>query len=135
MANPEITEKYEDVLQNLEFPIITIYRHQPDLIDAEALTAIEALIRIYGAEAQGKAIGTRPVRGIAKSVMEAVQQMCELRLGRASLPEGDQPMPDVPAITVSELVECLKQIQSSIKFWSRERGRQGYLSYVNNFIV
>jgi len=29
--------EYEDVLQNLEFAIIQVYRERPDLIDAEVL--------------------------------------------------------------------------------------------------
>ncbi len=137
MDKQEFTEKYEAVLQNLEFPIITLYRETGDLIDAEALTAIEALIRIYGAEAQGKAIAARPVRGIAGRVMDSVQYICELRVGRVPLALKDErgEVMEIATITVSELVDCLKQIQSSIKFWSKQRGRQGYLSYVSEFFM
>jgi hypothetical protein len=136
MDRQEFTAKYEDVLQNLEFPIVTYYRQHSELIDGEALTAIETLIRIYGAEAQGKQIGARPVRGIASQVMTAVQQVCEWRLGReqpADIAGSLPPSTDMSIITVNELVDCLKQIQSSIKFWSKQGGRQGYLKYVNGF--
>lgn len=131
-----VEEEHQDVLQNLEFAIIDVYRETPDLIDAEVLTAIESLIRTYGAEAQGKSIGSRPLRGISKEVAEAVREMCEFRLGRANPtdPEGNA-VETPPPISLEVLVDCLKRIQSSIKFWTKERGRQGYLNYVQQFIV
>jgi hypothetical protein len=36
----------------------------------------------------------------------------------------------VPLITKDEMVKCLRRIASSIKFWTEERGRQGYLTFV-----
>lgn len=129
-----IEDEYQDVLQNIEFGIIQVYRETPDLIDAEVLTAIDALVRLYGAEAQGKTIGTRPVRGIAKQVMESVQEMCEWRLGRSQLQNtGDFPEAPSPK-SLDEIVACLKRIQSSIKFWTQKGGRQGYLNFIRPFI-
>lgn len=46
-----IEEDHQDVLQNIEFGIVQVYRETPGLIDAEVLTAIDALVRLYGAEA------------------------------------------------------------------------------------
>jgi hypothetical protein len=100
------------------------------------LTAIDALIRLYGAEAQGKSLSPRPVRGIAKQVMEPVQAMCEWRLGRSTLQdEAEHPIESPPPKTVDEIVACLKRIQSSIKLWTQKGGRQGYLNFVQQFIV
>jgi hypothetical protein len=132
----KVEEEFEDVLQNIEFSIIQIYRNDPDLIDAEVLTAIEALIRFYSAEAQGKSFSTRQVRGLSKQVMESVQSMCEWRLGRAAPYEQEtKSIESPPPKTIDEIVVCLKRIQSSIKFWSQKGGRQGYLSFVQKFIV
>jgi hypothetical protein len=131
-----VEEEYQDVLQNLEFAIIAVYRETPDLIDAEVLTAIESLIRTYGAEAQGKSIGFRPIRGLSKAVAEAVQDMCELRLGRSAPVDAQgNPVEAPPSIPLEVLVDCLKRIQSSIKLWTKQRGRQGYLDYVQQFIL
>jgi HEAT repeat protein len=131
-----IEEEHQDVLQNIEFGIIQVYREKSDLIDAEVLTAIDALVRLYGAEAQGKTLSPRSVRGIAKQVMESVQAMCEWRLGRSRLEDiegkfGELPPPE----SIDVIVECLKRIQSSIKFWTQKGGRQGYLNFVKQFIV
>ncbi|MGI0486761.1 hypothetical protein ACN4EK_15075 [Pantanalinema rosaneae CENA516] len=130
-----IEEEHQDVLQNLEFAIINLYRQTPDLIDAEVLTAIEALIRTYSAEAQGKSVSNRPIRGLSQTVAEAVKQMCEFRLGRSHPVDAESDLGELPPpISVDILVACLKRIQSSIKFWSKREGRQGYLNYVQQFI-
>jgi hypothetical protein len=130
-----VEEEHQDVLQNLEFSIIQVYRDEPDLIDAEVLTAIEALVRRYGAEAQGKTISNRPIREIAKRVMEAVQTMCEWRLGRFVLQDDKgNPVESPSPKTVDDIVACLKRIQSSIRFWTQKGGRQGYLQFIQQFI-
>ncbi|MCY7322599.1 MAG: hypothetical protein LH660_12575 [Phormidesmis sp. CAN_BIN36] len=128
-----IEEEYEDVPQNIESGIIQIYKENPDLIDAEVATALEALVRIYGAEAQGKSVSTRPIRGVSKKVMESVQQMCEWRLGRViDIPKGIAQASST--VEVDAIVACLKRIQSSIKLWTQKGGRQGYLTFVSQFI-
>jgi hypothetical protein len=134
-----VEEDHLDVLQNLEFAIIEVYKKTPDLIDAEVLTAIESLIRTYGAEAQGKSIGARPIRGVSQLVAERVKLMCELRLERSpsanpGMELTNQAIGDLPKISLEVLVACLKRIQSSIHFWTKKNGRQGYLDYIQRFI-
>jgi hypothetical protein len=131
-----VETEHQDVLQNLEFAIISVYRQTPDLIDAEVLTAIDSLIWTYSAEAQGKSIGSRPIRGLSKEVADAVKEMCEVRLGRSAWVDSEgNSLEGPPAISLDILVDCLKRIQSSIKFWTKKHGRQGYLDYVQQFIV
>jgi hypothetical protein len=129
-------QEYEDVLQNLEFAIIQVYRERPDLIDAEVLMAIESLIRVYSAQAEGKSISSRPLRGLSQQVASSVQQMCEWRLGRVTLPDADgTPLTEAPTPkTPNEIVGCLKRIQSSIRLWTKKGGRQGYLNFVSEFL-
>ncbi len=43
-------EKNLDVLQNIEFGIIQVYRADPSLLDADAKDAIDALVHLYRAE-------------------------------------------------------------------------------------
>lgn len=126
----EIEEEYQDILLNIEFSIISIYREAPELIDAEVLTAIDALVRFYSAQAQGKSPAVPSVRGISKLVMERVMEQVQLMFELEKSNLRDAPTP----ISFEVVVACLKRIQSSIKFWSKKSGRQGYLSYVNQFI-
>jgi len=130
-------DKSVDVLQNLESAIIPVYRERSELIDAEVLMAIESLIRVYSAQAQGKSISSRrPLRGLSQQVASSVQQMCEWRLGRVSLTDAEgNPLSETPTPkTQNEIVDCLKTIQSSLRFWTKERGRQGYLNFVSEFL-
>lgn len=132
MMDAEI--EHQDVLQNIEFAIKQVYREHPDLIDEEVLTAMEALIRRYGAEAQGKTLSSRPVRGIAGEVMQAVQEICEVRLGRQSLTDEAGNLDFLEPQSLDVIVACLKRLQSSIKFWTKRGGRQGYLEYMQQFL-
>jgi hypothetical protein len=127
-----IEDQHLDVLQNIEFAIIQVYELTPDLIDTEVLKAIEALTRIYSAEDQGKAGSSLTIRGISAEVAEQVKAVCELRLGRSSIDNQEIDRSMAPK-TLTNIVDCLKRIQSSIKFWTQKGGRQGYLNYVKNF--
>jgi hypothetical protein len=123
-----VEDQHLDVLQNIEFAIMQVYESTPDLIDTEVLKAIEAVTRIYSAEAQGRSGSALTVRGISAEVAEQVKETCEMRLGRAiDIDESIEPK------TLTDIVDCLKRIQSSIKFWTQKGGRQGYLNFVQNF--
>jgi hypothetical protein len=125
-----VEDQHLDVLQNIEFAIMQVYESTPDLIDAEVLKAIETMTRIYSAEAQGKSGSSLTIRGISAEVAEQVKWACEIRLGRASVGDVDESMEPK---TLTDIVDCLKRIQSSIKFWTQKGGRQGYLKFVQNF--
>jgi hypothetical protein len=132
-----VEEEHFDVLQNMEFEIVQIYRWRSlrlaestsDLIDAEVLNAIESLIHIYNLEVKGGFAASPKVKGISATVAAAVKDACEIRLGRGS--NADEL---IEPKTVQNIVDCLKRIQSSIKFWTKKSGRKGYLDYINKFI-
>ncbi len=130
-------EQYKDVLQNIEFGIVRVYRQHPDLVDWDALNAIEALIRQYNAEVKGRQPHPRPLHGLAQEVYDSVAPLCELRLGREQLLDEDDEPVDLPMepISLEEMIACLKRIRKSINLWTQEGGRQGYLEYVNRFIA
>jgi hypothetical protein len=125
-----VEDQHLDVLQNIEFAIMQVYESNPDLIDAEVLKAIENMTRIYSAEAQGKSGSSLTIRGISAEVAAQVKETCEIRLGRASVIDIDETMEPK---TLTDIIDCLKRIQSSIKFWTQKGGRQGYLNFVKNF--
>jgi len=128
-------EKYEDVLQNIEFGIIQVYREHPEMMDWDVLNAINALIRVYQAETRGQPTLELTLAPLAEETFDAAHAMCNWRLGRAQLIEEDnQPVElDMSPKTVDEILACLKRIRRSIDHWSKRGGRQGYLSFVNDF--
>ena len=125
-------EKNLDVLQNIEFGIIEVYRADPSLLDADAKDAMDALVRHYHAEEDQHTPPRVNLGERAQLVFLSVQKMCEWRLGRSSFPDGGGEM--VAGTSVSELVKSLRQIQKSIPRWSRQGGRKGYLDFVSQYL-
>ena len=121
-----------DVLQNIEFGIIQVYRADPSLIDFDAKDAIDALVRHYHAEEEQRTPPAMKLSERAERVFQSVQKMCEWRLGRSPSP-GEAPEFEV-GIPVSDLVKALRKIQKSIPLWSRQGGRKGYLDFVIQYL-
>lgn len=131
-----IEEEYEDVLQNLEFGIIQVYRQNRSLLDSDVSDALEALIRLYRSEQGNRS--PRPSRFDQRTqqVFDSVKAWCDFRLGRTDLtnPDGQRVL-DVTPLSIDELVACLKRIEKSVRRWTKQNGRQGYLNFVEPFIV
>jgi hypothetical protein len=41
---------------------------------------------------------------------------------------------DLEPKTVDEIIACLKRIRRSIQFWQKKGGRQGYLTFISEFV-
>ncbi len=147
-------EQYMDVLQIIEFAIMQVYRAQPELSDYNVEKALGALVRVYQSQVTGRAAPKLRLREIEQDVFNAVKGMCDWRLGNTELERPD----DVPddavaddatdsadeaaamlagpdAKTPEEIVACLKRIRKSVGIWTRKGGRQGYLTYIAQFIM
>lgn len=129
-------EKYEDVLQNIEFALMQLYHVHPEMLDWDALEGVGALIRVYQAEARNKPPPALKLKALHQEIFDSVQAMCEWRLGRGQLPDKQvgaadaQPAPR----TVVEIVECLKRVRRSIELWTKELGRRGYYEFVGGYV-
>ncbi len=128
----DITETHLEVLQNIEFAIVQVYRADQSLLDADAKDAIDALVRHYHAEEQQHTPPTMTLSGRAERVFRSVQTICEWRLGKSPFP-GQTTIRE-SATPVSELVKCLREIQKSIPRWTRQNGRKGYLDFVIEYL-
>jgi hypothetical protein len=130
-------ERYQDVLQNIEFGIVSVYHDHPEMSDWEALSAVEALIRRYRAEVKGRQAGPPSLDPLTEEVYYSVERLCEWRLGRKPLlvdKEGQPREVSSNSVTLDEIVDCLKRVRKSINRWTRLGGRQGYLTFVEQFI-
>ena len=125
-------EKNLDVLQNIEFGIVEVYRADRSLLDIDVKDAIDALIRHYHAEEEQRTPPVMRLGDRAQTVFQSVQGMCEWRLGRPSFHDATV-MPE-STIPLSELMACLREIQKSIPRWSRQGGRKGYLDFVSQYL-
>lgn len=135
--NGRIEDHYLDVLQNIEAAIVQVYREHPELADGNVDLALEGLVRLYQAEARGRAAPVLRLRELEQQVYDGVKEMCDWRMHRTrpDPQESDEPvlLPGTP-LTVEEIVACLKRIRKSIALWTKQGGRQGYLDYIAQFI-
>ncbi len=132
----KIEEEFEDVLQNLEFALVQVYRTHSEMTDWDAETAVSSLLRTYTAEERGRKPPTLQLRPLVQETYDNMQAMCEVRLGRSQMTDDSGEAVDIPfePIAVSDLVLCLKRIRKSIQLWRKEGGRRGYFEFVRNFL-
>ena len=134
-VNVRVEEEYADVLQNIEAAIITVFDGNPSVVDRDVLAAIDALIGAYQREKRNRIGVARCPPGRARAVYEQCHHVCEWRLGRQLLNEGETVGIDFQSeeLAVPELISCLKRIRKSIRLWHKQGGRQGYLKYIRQF--
>lgn len=120
-----------DVLQNLEFAVIRVWRKHREMSDHVAARAYEAAFERYRAEARGHEPKPCTLTGLDREVFDAVVEIGEWRLGRGrSIDPVGEPIPPLP---VAELVDCLRYVRKSVDRHTRIEGRQGYLTFVERF--
>lgn len=133
-----IEEQYQDVFQNIETFIIAVYRENLELTNWDVENALEALIRHYQAEWRGRE--PRPVHLSTerkRDVYDAVHSVCEWRLGRtpATTKDGETTSLPLEPLSLEEIVAILKRLRKSVRFWQKRGGNQGYLQYIDRFIL
>lgn len=124
-------DRYLDVLQNIEVAAIEVYRSDPELVDGEVEKALSGLITAYNARKNGKSLDLASLRLNERSekVFRAVYEICEWRLGSGS---SSPSHPEVRSLT--EVVACLQRVRKSVRRWTKERGRRGYLNFVQEYL-
>jgi hypothetical protein len=135
MSNFE--DEYLDVLQNIEYAIVSIYRQNPELTDYEVDKVLNTLIRAFQAE-QGQRTFTKPALSpSSEQVYAAVQFVSDLRLGRENSESKDigSSVSTPEPITVDEMIDCLKRIRKSVEKWNKQGGTRGYLQFIDQFIL
>lgn len=128
-------EENLDVLQNLEFAIVEVWRAHPEMTDYTAQRAYEAARQFYRAEHRGQPPKPPALTGLDATAFAALKQMCEFRLGRAAgppPPEGE--VVPVTPISLEKLISCLQELAKSVERHTRSGGRQGYLQFIDGFL-
>jgi hypothetical protein len=129
-------DKYLDVLQNIEFAIVSVYQEHADLRDREVMQALDAAIEFYRADMRGHTPKPHKLQGRPAVIFGRVQEMSEYRRGRAAFEdaEGQQRIPPGEEKTAEEILSCLRQIRKSVERWSNQAGPQGYLQFVSEYV-
>jgi hypothetical protein len=129
-----IEEEHQDVLQNIELTVATLYKSHPEMTDHAVLRTYEALVDVYASEFSGRPPRLIPPPGLEADLFQDAHQVCQWRLGRTKLKtsEGEGIVPE--PIDVQTLINCLKRLITSVKKWNKRGGRQGYLSFMTQFV-
>ena len=132
----DVEKDHLDVLQNIEFAIVSVHQRQPALVDFDVDAALNALMAYYQARAVGRE--ARPVRlnERAQQVYEMMETMCDWRMGDETLVSADMKsrVPRPEPVTTDVIVACLKRIRKSVEKWNKQGGRQGYLTFIERFV-
>jgi len=128
-----LEDTHLDVLQNIEFAIVSVYRKQHDLRDLDVMRALDALIDVYRAEARGRIPKDISLPEPEGTVFQRAKEMCEFRLGRQVAATRIQ-VPFEGETTVNDIVACLRKIRRSVERWNKRGGQQGYLQFVSEFV-
>ena len=128
---------HQDVLQNIEFAIVSVYRRNSGLADYDVEKALNALISDYQAQLQDQTAKAPRMTTLTQQVFDSVKAMCEWRLGREALvSEENQSQMMIPdPISVDVIIASLKRIRKSVRKWNKRGGRQGYLQFIDQFIL
>lgn len=119
----KLEETFEDEFRAIESSIIGIYRNNPELVDSQVERAVNASIGLHNAALKGVTPKQHSLSGLELEVFESMQQL------NSSFLQGE------PAImTVNELLGCLKRLRKSVQRWNKQLGRQGYLTFVSQFL-
>ncbi len=130
-----VEDEYMDVLQNIEFAIVSTYRRHRDMVDHDVRRTLEAVMDRYKAEKIGRAPRQVSLSPTEQELFQAVQGMCQWRLGRESVIVAGTEQPPAPTPkTVDEILLCLKRLIKSVQTWNRERGQQGYLDFIIQYV-
>jgi len=121
-------------MQNLEFPVARLYRRHPELTDYAVLRTYEALLQAYSAEVTLRQPKPVVAEGLEAELLRDIKQVCEWQLGRGSLLPSQDEAPECEPLDVPTLVLCLKRLVKSVNKWTTHRGRQGYLTFMTQFV-
>ncbi len=121
-----------DILQNLEFSVVEVWRANREMSDYSALRAYESAFQLYRAERRGYQPKAPSLTGLDAAAFAAVKSMCEFRLGRGNNPVSG--VEDILPVPLEKLVDCLRELAKSVERHTRMGGRQGYLTFVDRFL-
>ena len=137
-----LEDRHPDILQNIEFAIVNVYRDDPGLRDNDVIKALDALISHTQRLAMGRESSPPDLLPSSEDVYNAVVGILDFR---SETDEEDEQETEERRPRFSRALRkttrediylaCLRKIHKSAKRWNRERGERGYLDFVSNYIL
>ena len=126
----EFEDKYADVLQNIEWSLLKTTRDHPELCDHDMLRVLEHVLLFYKNRQNSSIKNT--LNQLNQEIFDTVIAICEFRLGKNI---STSKITSVKPITLEELFLCLKRIEKSINFWTKNGGRKGYINFASPYAL
>lgn len=129
-----------DLLQNIEFCMVSALDEYPDMDDSDAMNAFDVLVRDFRDIERGRKPKLHSLSGAVESVFVRVQGICLIRmLPQSGLGDMEDASFDAGLFPESALVppetisRCLKKIRKSMDNWHGVGGRRGYLEFIRSY--
>jgi hypothetical protein len=118
----------------LESLINSVAREDGSLLDLHVLDALEATRRSFGAELDGRTFQPARMDPRVHFLFFGLRAVGNLLVGHPA-PDLENQMREPPEpISVDTLIKLLRRLEKSVKIWSEQGGRQGYLEYIASFL-
>jgi len=118
LSKSELAKKYIEIFQPLEAFVSYYYKQHPEMHDYDVLNTYEALLKHIRAKLTNFQLPQHNLKGISSMLYEDLYQFLDKIQESYSL---------------EEIQLCLKQLEKSVKLWSREHGSKGYLNFISNY--
>lgn len=119
-------KNYEDVLQNLEYALLSVNQEHSEICDHDVLRVVQAAITYYKSSKRDTSTHFSQLSTLEQKMFTQVTVMCDWRLG---LKNPGLKQIELELKSIDEIILCLKRIEKSIKFWTKLGGRHGYINF------
>lgn len=130
---------HEDVLFNIEVRVVAYFEKHPELTDYAVDMIYEDLFNHYRAQKDNRTPRPTRLTDLQKDLHQQIKDACDLFINTETIEIkkglfGRKGETYLEQKTVGDIMQCLKRLRKSIKLWTKEGGRQGYLQYISEFI-
>ena len=131
--------KHLDLLQNIEYMTVSVYREHPEMTDRHVINSLENLVSYYKAAVIGRAFSEPEMEPIIYKTYHRVITILE---ERKNLLGSDEDKPKRRSFsralqepTTDEIsLACIRKIEKSARNWNQRKGERGYLNFVIDYL-
>ncbi|MGH1435658.1 MAG: hypothetical protein ACRBG0_14520 [Lewinella sp.] len=127
-------------MQSIESTVLEIREEFPKLLDGDVVFAFDQLVTYFQTLAKGKE-AKEPLsssdrrQALLDEILNVIEEREELEadssvVNNPEIKPNGNPIPSLPAFYAT----CIKTLSKSVRLWSKEGGKTGYLNYISNFL-
>jgi hypothetical protein len=124
--------KYDPFNFSIELYVVKTCRSDPRISSYDVLAAYEGVIEHYVAEQRDRPPRHRGMSDVSGMLMAEFISRCEQWLGRAERTTVWES--EFRQLAMPEVLDCMRRLTKSVKFWTSTFGDRAYLEYVSEFI-